>query len=495
MGNFIESILKAATSVLLRPITLFSRQIKKNLFLKSRVVTAVKASMKSFLAVLKRKPAMKSDYVLVGDQYYAKRLLMLVFLLVVAIITLSTTVLVPLARGRLFTPTFALSDPDLATYSGRAKLINRANILVYNGQMAAGLCEGTGKLYDDTGKLVYEGQFKADAFEGEGILYDGTGQKIYEGLFAANQFHGLGRAFDEKGRIVYEGDFANGFYNGSGKRFDENGLVRYAGGFSQGLENGYGIAYFSTGNIEYNGSYLNGDYHGEGTLYGADGQKLYSGSFASGKFEGLGKRYNDNGVLIYEGFFAMGTYSGLGRAYDASGILLYEGTFLSGKYSGLGAYYQKEQKRYDGDWLDGGIVFERYLGQLSTDFKQHFLEQGSLVEMKDHYGLWLPQTGVAPILSYPDTINEPVISKIYISRVTLSALGGDGLQLEQWKKRWANDQKEKQVALESNEDWDLLKTMGLRGKVWQLTAQVDAATINAYFNSDYEMVLLEYLPK
>lgn len=495
MGNFIESILKAATTVLLRPITLFSKQIKKNLFLKSRVVTAVKGSMKSFMAVLKRKPAMKSDYVLVGDQYYAKRLLMLVFLVAVAIITLSTTVLIPMARGRLFTPTFALSDPDLAVYSGRAKLVNRANILVYNGQLVAGLCNGSGKLYDDTGKLVYEGQFKADAFEGEGILYDGTGQKIYEGLFAANQFHGLGRAFDEKGRIVYEGDFANGFYNGSGKKFDENGLVRYAGGFSQGLENGYGIAYFSTGNIEYNGSYLNGAYHGEGTLYGADGQKIYSGNFASGSFDGLGKRYNETGVLIYEGFFAMGTYSGLGRAYDDKGLLSYEGAFVGGKYSGLGTYYQKEQKRYDGDWLDGGIVFENFLGKLSTDFKQHFLEQGSLIEMKNHYGLWLSQTGVAPVLSYPDNVNEPSISKLYVSRVTLSSLGGEGVKLEAWKKIWAKDQKEKQVTLETNEDWDLLKTMGLKGKVWQLSTKNDTAIINAYFNSDQVLVLLEYLPQ
>ncbi len=498
MGKYFEMILKVATAAFLRPVELFQRNIKKNMFLKSRVVTAIKASIKDFLAVLKRKPNQKSDYVLIGEQYYAKRLMMLVFLFIVFMMVIGNSLLLPLIRGRLYTPSFSLSDPTMATYSGKAKLYNREKITIYDGQLMAGVCDGKGTLYDDKGKLVYKGMFKGDAFEGEGTLYDDKGLKIYEGQFAANLFHGLGKSFDEKGRILYEGEYANGFFNGAGKKFDENGLLTYSGAFAQGLENGYGVEYFPSGSIRYNGEFLNGAYQGEGSLFDDLGKKRYAGSFAAGKFDGMGKAYSKEGDLVYEGFFSYGAYSGLGRLYDEQGLLKYEGAFLKGNFSGAGSYYVRQQKVYEGDWLDGGIHFEALIGKSSTDLRQSFFEQGKVIEADGVYGLKMNQIGLIWELSYPIGQLEPSVQKVMVYNADLTPWFKKGETLENWKKRNQIDEAMQLVRwrLVTLPDSSLYKSLTSQGEVGKVVVEKESYSVVAFFDLKTQTLLwVEYMAK
>lgn len=440
MNSFLNAIYKITVNGFLKPFTILSRQLKKNLFFKSKVAVAVKGAMKDFMAVLKRAPEKKTDYVLLGSRYYAKRLLSIALVLFVLVATLGTTLIMPKLRGWLFTPSIALSDPALTAYQGKVKLLNREQIVIYEGTMLAGKCEGKGKQYDDKGHLIYEGDFKADLYEGEGILYDGKGNRLYEGSFLANVFHGIGKKYQAEGKLLYEGEFANGNYMGSGKLYATEGYLSYSGAFAQGLKNGYGVSYFGSGLIEYNGGYLNDHYHGEGTLFNEQGVKIYSGTFSNHQFEGYGKKYFDNTVVRYEGNFSNAQYSGLGKLFSEDGNLLYEGSFLENEYSGLGKLYSGEngklryqgtfegnqltglgdyyngEKVFSGSWVEGRAMVETLLGKAAADGKLLFFENSQTIEMGSTYSLYFKKAGAALVLNYPTELMEPAISSVIVSR-------------------------------------------------------------------------------
>lgn len=458
MNSFLNAIYKITVNGFMKPFVILSRQIKKNLFLKSKVAVAVKGAMKDFMAVLKRAPEKKTDYVLLGSRYYAKRLLSIATVLFILVATLGTTLILPKLRGWLFTPSIALSDPTLVAYQGKVKLLNREKIIIYEGTMVAGKCEGKGKQYDDKGNLIYEGDFKADLYEGEGVLYDGKGSRIYEGSFLANVFHGIGKQYQSEGKLLYEGEFANGSYMGSGKLYAEEGYLSYSGAFAQGLKNGYGVSYFKNGLIEYNGGYLNDHYHGEGTLFNDQGEKIYSGAFSNNQFEGYGKRYYDHVNTLYEGNFSNSKYSGLGKLYSLRGTLLYEGSFLENEYSGLGKLYSEEsgkllyqgtfekalltglgdyyngEKAFSGSWIEGRAMVENLLGKAAADGKLLFYENSQTIEMSSAYSLYFKKAGAALILNYPTDLLEPTIQAVVVTR-SYNQTFAPTLTLDQYKKK------------------------------------------------------------
>lgn len=459
MANFIEMIFKTATGSLVRIVDVYQRNIKKNMFKKSKVAKAIKASMKAWFASLKKKPSQKSDYILLGDSYYSKRLFMGVLVLVVVLMTIGNSVLLPLVRGKLYTPTISMADPLLSTYSGKVKMVNREKVLVYEGLMAEGKCTGFGRQYDDLGQFIYEGEFLNDLYQGEGTLYNDMEKPLYEGAFLNNLYHGIGKYYDTNGQLVYEGEFANGYYEGTGKLYDASETLIYSGKFSLGLQNGYGVTYYPDGLIQYSGEFVNGVFSGEGTLLSETGVKQYSGHFSAGQFDGLGKQFNkqgrlqyegqlslgqyngygklysDLGVLVYEGQFAQGLYSGTGKLYEAkTGLLLYSGNFDKGLFHGPGAYYTAQDKRYEGEWVAGGIAFESLLTQPSTAFRKLFFETGEMIKMESSYALSLPKTGLSVVLNYPDEVIEPLIQKIIVVNDDLLSTKFKGLTLEAAKK-------------------------------------------------------------
>lgn len=391
MANYLDTVLKTTVGALLKPISIIQRNLKKNMLFKSKVMTEIKASIKESFAVIKRAPAQKSDYVLLGNQYFAKRLVMIFVLFVIFMLLIGNTLLMPFLRGRLYTPDMLLSDPNLATYSGKVHIINREKITIYDGIVELGKCSGVGKQFSDAGNLVYEGQFAEDAYNGTGVMYHSNGNKAYEGDFSSNLFNGIGKAYAENGALAYEGEFSNGYYSGKG------------------------ILYFENGTVKYRGDFLNGNYQGEGILFDEVGVKRYSGSFVNGLFDGLGKLFNSEGKLSYEGFFSMGLFSGNGRLYDDNSQMVYEGGFVQGLYSGSGSYFSQNEKRYEGVWNSGTVPFELLLGKTSTDLRTQYFEMGKTIDMDGLYALQLPKSGLSFELNYPDEILEPLVQKILVS--------------------------------------------------------------------------------
>ncbi len=395
MANYLDAILKTTIGGLLKPISIIQRNFKKNMLFKSKFMTEIKASIKEAFAVIKRAPAKKSDYVLIGNQYFAKRLVMVFVLFIIFMLLIGNSLILPFLRGRLYTPEMLLSDPNLPTYSGKVHLINRENVTIYDGVVQLGKCSGLGKQFNDKGALVYEGNFIEDAYSGDGILYYLNGNKAYEGEFAGNMKNGIGKAYDESGFLAYEGEFSNGYYSGKG------------------------ITYFEDGTVKYRGDFLNGKYQGEGILFDEEGVKRYSGSFVNDLFDGLGKLFYSNGKLAYDGFFSMGLYSGTGRLYDENSQMIYEGGFLQGLYSGNGSYFANNEKLYEGLWTLNTVAFDQLLGKMSTDLRTQFFEKAKMIEMDGLYGLQLTKTGVWFELNYPDEISEPTIQKILVRNMDL----------------------------------------------------------------------------
>ncbi len=461
MGNLIKYMFKTTKTAFLRPIKLLKRKLKKSIFLKSKVGKVIKTSVKEIIEVLKRAPEQKSDYVLIGNKYYAKRLLIVSVVFFLLIIAISQTVIIPFLRGRLYTPTLMLTDPLLETYTGKVKLVSRSGVTVYEGRLANGKCQENGVQYDDLGNLVYQGNFADDVYSGEGVLYAQNGDVIYKGQFENNTFNGIGILYQSNRSILYEGSFENGLFSGTGKLYNNSDQLIYAGAFSQGLQNGYGVSYFDNGMIQYTGNFLNGKYHGEGTLMTADGLKLYSGQFANGVFEGTGKlffsngqkayegnftsdqyngfgqQYSNEGKLIYQGNFALGYYSGEGKQYDTTtDNLIYDGTFDKSLFNGAGTYYMQNEKVYTGDWLSGDVPFESLLGLSSSDVRQHFLESGEVIQFENDYVISYPKAQCDFYFIYPTDVIEPVLYKIVIKDFSLTHTWQKGMSLDDVKSKF-----------------------------------------------------------
>ncbi len=501
MGNLIKYIFKTTKTAFLRPLKLLKRKLKKSIFLKSKVGKVIKSTVKDAISVLKRAPEQKSDYVLIGNRYYAKRLLVVSVVVLIGVMAISQTVIIPFLRGRLYTPTLMLTDPLLETYSGKVKLVSRSGSTIFEGKMAAGKCQDEGIQYDDLGNLVYVGAFKDDLYSGEGTLYAQNGDVIYKGMFDNNTFNGNGVLYQSNHLILYEGAFENGLFSGSGKLYDDKGLLMYTGTFSQGFQNGYGVSYFEDGTIQYTGNFLNGKYHGEGLLMTSDGLKLYSGQFANGVFEGRGKlffksgqlayegnfisdqysgfgdQYSEEGKLIYSGNFSLGYYAGEGKQYDPkTEQLIYEGTFDKSLFNGTGTCYIQNEKVYTGDWLSGDALVESLLGLSSSDVRQYFLESPNMTQLESYYRLSYPKVQCDFYFTYPTEVLEPILYKIVIKDFRLTSTWQKEMKLSDVRAKLDNT-----TAFAKNVDGQAYFVLQVRQTNAQLNLYFDFTTLKLIF--------------
>jgi hypothetical protein len=499
LTNFLNYVFKTLKTSILRPFKLVQRKLKKNLFFKSKVAKAIKTNVKETVKVVKKAPDQPSDYVLIGNRYYAKRLVVVGIVGAVALYFLIVLIVYPFARGRLFTPTAVLSESYLPTFSGKIKLVNREGILVYDGTFADGACDGEGVQFDDSGQKVYEGAFKADRYDGEGTLYGEGGQVIYEGGFAANLFSGDGKAYAADGRLYYEGQFENGVYQGAGKLY-KNAKILYAGDFMQGLKNGYGVTYDENGMVRHAGYYQNGLYQGEGTLYNADGQRIYSGAFVGGLFEGYGKLYYDSGALAYDGSFVQGMYTGDGSLYSEDGALQYQGTFASGKFSGDGILYNQAitytghfenglydgegvltksgQRIYKGQFKEGSADLFGLIGADSTALAETFGDDGVIDIYDGVYTVYYENADALVVLSMPEDDSAPVILRIFDRNAALLPMAENVVRDAANDAVWQYDV----------DTWDwFYKLVGKSfGDLKIAVLEAEAETVNVYYQTQNE---------
>ena len=486
MFNIFKYIIKTGKTSILRPFRLLKRKIAKSLFLKSKVGKAIKSSVKETIATIKRTPEKKSDYVLIGNHYFAKRIVIVIVALSVLILIIVQSLVIPFLRGRVFTPTISLSDQLLTDYSGKIKIINRDKFLVYKGKMENGKCSGYGIQYDDHGKLVYEGEFKDDFYSGSGVLYDSSQSIIYEGQFSNNLYSGNGKLYDSNHNLIYQGSFENGAYSGSGKIY-ENNKVLYAGNFIQGLENGYGVKYFGDGRVEYSGNFQNGIFSGLGTLYSKDMTKLYSGIFENGVFNGEGKLFLKNGDIAYEGNFSEGYYSGLGKLYGEN--FLYSGNFEKGYCSGQGDFYINDQEIYSGKWVNGSLDFPSFLGEESIAVANCFHEDGVLKIFDSKYSLKFEKAGCSFILNFPLENEEALIEKVIVTNFDLNGALYKEMSLDDAENIFTPRSKEL-VSLDLS---DVYTGITEKRKFIVMHIEENQGILNLYFDLEtYKLAFYEY---
>ena len=105
-----------------------------------------------------------------------------------------------------------------------------------------------GTSYADGG-VVYRGQYAQDLYEGSGTLYQNRSM-IYEGGFSGGKYNGSGTVY-KNGKILYQGQLKDGVYEGAGELY-EDGELCYKGTFVAGVFDGTGTAY-QNGKLAYEG--------------------------------------------------------------------------------------------------------------------------------------------------------------------------------------------------------------------------------------------------
>lgn len=350
MQSFLEYIIKVSKNAVLRPFRLLYRQIRKKLFLKNRVGRFIKGAVKGVQKSAMYKPDSKEAYVKVGRRFLSKRFLIIALLILVLLPIGFGYFVMPWAAGKLFTPTYAITDERVKGFSGRVHLVTNSGRNLYTGEMKDGFAEGFGILYDKEGYVRYEGDLKQDMFDGQGRLYS-EDMLIYEGNFSVNLFDGRGKVYYENGVVAYDGNLVQGAYDGEGKLYRPDGSLMYKGDFQAGLYHGYGIELDEAGSELYEGTYELGKRSGQGQMYSSSGMTKYDGGFANGVPSGEGLMYHENGRLRYKGSLDQGVFDGEGKLYTQEGRVIYEGDFVGGAYDGNGELFRPNGRTY----YDGGF--------------------------------------------------------------------------------------------------------------------------------------------
>ncbi|MBN2898290.1 MAG: hypothetical protein JXO44_05920 [Clostridia bacterium] len=272
-----------------------------------KVMKTIENRLKAFFTL---QESSRRDYRRLGNRYVAKRVYVLVILMILVIPLAIYFYILPFAEGRLWEAKLHTTSYKLSDFSGRARIVDKEDTMIFKGVLDNGQINGYGEVYAGGG-LVYAGNFQNGLYDGDGVEYDATSRTIR-----------------------YEGAFKNNLYDGEGIYYFEDGN-HYVGTFSMGLMEGDGKLY-TPDYLLYEGTFKDGRYDGEGILYFDDGTIAYKGSFKNGQFEGTGAlTYNYINRLRYEGAFQMGVFSGEGILYDEHSKPVYTGAFKDGQFDYL----------------------------------------------------------------------------------------------------------------------------------------------------------------
>lgn len=321
----------------------FRRKVLKPLkSIKKLPITIAKGIRKYLTSLLKPKEITIKDYIKVGRYYVAKKLLV-ISLLITVVLVYFLFIKPPAFINKIFNQATVIKadSPKIASFSGKAVILDENDQVVYEGFLQEGLYTGYGKLYlSENNILVYEGEFLNGLRHGYGTSYDEHGIITYKGNFENDLPQGLGESY-QNGILYYKGEHDQGQMTGEGEVLNEKGEVIYKGSLVNGVYSGSGILY-EDGKIIYDGEFSNGKFAGEGIKYSSSEKIVYEGQFQNGMFGGEGAEYFYNGNIKYEGEFVNGQYSGSGTAYYNNGNVRYEGSFLANLFHGEGTYYNRE---------------------------------------------------------------------------------------------------------------------------------------------------------
>lgn len=412
LKKYTEYTRRNVSRIVMRPINNVGRKVLRATNPKKYIKKVIKDIQKRVVELFKKKENSKDDYIRFGNTYYSKRLVFCIVILTVALPILIHIYGIPYLSGKLWEATIPIDSSRLTDFSGKAKVLDKNESIIYQGQIEGGRINGYGKLYDEFGHLIYEGEFLEEEYSGEGQKYDEKGNLIYSGEFKKNMYNGQGTLYDiENGEIKYEGMFVNGKIEGKGFEY-KNGAVIYSGEFRDGKYGGQGIKYDKDSIVVYKGLFKNGKYDGEGVLFKKNGGIIYDGSFESGKYEGYGTLYNiKTSKLAYVGNFKDGKYDGAGKLFDKDGKrLIYEGELKQGNYNGNGKLYNdKGRIIYNGPFIDGNIDYKYFINEPVEDLRAAFGEEDEYTMYEEAFEVIYKSMNVIFTCSYADEDNEAMV--------------------------------------------------------------------------------------
>ena len=282
--------LKKFERIFFTPLMLFGRNILRK-FNPQNIVSKVAGDVKKGTKGIAAKPHSIKQYLIIGDRFVAKKLIIVLVLLLIAAIICIGKFVYPWVVSKFFTRSMWVNCAAAAKYDGKVKLYDTEQL----------------------DNLIFEGTLNEGRIEGHGELYNYNKIKIYSGDFMNSEYSGYGKSYFESGvGLEYEGGFISNLYEGEGTLYYENGDVRYTGHFSAGEYNGKGTEYAKGDQgIVYEGDLSNGEYNGYGTLYDEKNDSMrYMGEFVKGCYDGHGTLFDTMTFnRIYDGDFSSNKYS------------------------------------------------------------------------------------------------------------------------------------------------------------------------------------------
>jgi len=365
MQTFIKYIIRLITA----PFLKLSRVIKKQGNINSIMRKMTKPMIAAIQNIFKFKPEKWQDYITVGNWLVAKKVVLLIVLVICAVPIIYFTQFAADSSSietlkKQEEKTFQYDDIKLPEYTGKAIIKAGNQKMVYKGDIVLGICTGEGQVYNLQGELVYEGEIKENIYSGKGKQYDEEGQLVYEGEFSNNKYNGTGILYDYKTKRRYEGDFVESIKEGKGKVYNAKNQVVYEGEFGKNLYQGIGALHNETTGEWYAGAFEGGKKQGAGILYNDKNEVIFEGTYTRDFFDGEAMRYWKN-KLMYVGPYKVGKREAMGKEYNTTGRLLYEGDLVLGKRHGQGTQYDGVNNRkiyeggfFEGKWHGDGVLYD-----------------------------------------------------------------------------------------------------------------------------------------
>ena len=194
----------------------------------TRAAQAVQQKVQKFIQTLLKEPRSKKDYWYVFGLYFSKRFVIMLTIIVGVLGYFSIYYAYPWAEGKLWTANMSLNTTKYSKFSGKARVYDTDDALVFEGTLEKGVPSGYGIQYDSDGNLIYKGNFVSGKYSGEGELYNSDVVMIYNGSFLSNKYDGEGKLYNDIGKIIYVGNFSVGQRSGKGIEYDpDTALKKY----------------------------------------------------------------------------------------------------------------------------------------------------------------------------------------------------------------------------------------------------------------------------
>ena len=156
----------------------------------NNAVQFIQQKIQKFFQNIMARPRSKKNYWQFFGLYFSKRFVCMSIIAVGVVGYFLVYYAVPWAEGKVWTANLRLDTLKYSKFTGKARVFDTSDKLVFEGNLEKGSPKGTGIQYDSQGKVIYKGNFEGGKYSGDGELYNSEGILTYTGGFANNLYNG-----------------------------------------------------------------------------------------------------------------------------------------------------------------------------------------------------------------------------------------------------------------------------------------------------------------